>query len=87
MVSFIFLFNLLPTVIITLLNDSLSKWVICWHRYSCILTAKKFDWRSIMGDKKQSDANLKGTFILVMALGIFIVVTWVLVLNLYLDRF
>ena len=40
-----------------------------------------------MGDKKQPDANLKGTFFFVMFVGIFIVVTWTLCLNLYLDRF
>ncbi|MBO2537264.1 MULTISPECIES: cytochrome c oxidase subunit 2A [Rummeliibacillus] len=40
-----------------------------------------------MGDKKQPDANLKGTLFLVVVLGIFIIVVWSLVLNLYFDRF
>lgn len=40
-----------------------------------------------MGDKKQQDANLKGTLFLVVVLGIFIIVVWSLVLNLYFDRF
>jgi len=40
-----------------------------------------------MGDKKQPEANLKGTFFFVMGVGIFIVAAWALILNLYLDRF
>ncbi len=40
-----------------------------------------------MGDKKQPDADLRGTFFFVLVVGVFIVVTWTLCLNLYLDRF
>ncbi|WP_397536918.1 hypothetical protein [Rummeliibacillus pycnus] len=40
-----------------------------------------------MGEKKQPEANLKGTFFFVMGVGIFIVAAGALILNLYLDRF
>lgn len=48
---------------------------------------KSYYWRSIMGDKKQPEANLKGTFFFVIALGIFIIMTWSSILKIYLDRF
>ena len=48
---------------------------------------KSYYWGSIMGDKKQPEANLKGTFFFVIALGIFIIMTWSSILKIYLDRF
>jgi len=40
-----------------------------------------------MANKNHSDDDLKGTFYLVMALGVFIVVVWGLCFGLFLDRF
>lgn len=56
-------------------------------RISFKVLKKSYYWRSIMGDKKQPEANLKGTFFFVIALGIFIIMTWSSILKIYLDRF